>query len=118
MGRRIKIKPWTTAEVKQLGRVPDSVLARETGRTLRDILQQREARRIALPTGPRRWTAGEIRLLGKMTDTEVARRLRRPLQHVRLQRIALDIPILKPAAPSRPWTTEEIRLLGKRPDAE
>src|SRR5437867_3412640 len=118
MGRRRKVRPWLAAEVKQLGKVPDSVLARKTGRTLRDLKEQREARRIALPTAPRRWTAREIRLLGKMSDAEVARGLRRPVHHVRRQRISLRIPILKPAAPSRRWTLQEIRLLGIRPDAE
>lgn len=67
--------PWTIAELKQLGKAPDSALARRFGRTIQAVVAMRESRRIALPTPPRRWTAREIRLLGTMPDAEVARLL-------------------------------------------
>src|SRR6266404_5079374 len=118
MGRIKRDRAWTIAELKKLGRIPDSILARKTSRTLREIQEQREARAIALPTAPRRWTAREIRLLGKFNDTEVARRLRRRTHEVRRERLGLRIPILKPAAPSKHWTIKEVRLLGTRPDSE
>src|SRR3989442_10543549 len=109
---------WTAAEVKLIGKVPDSVLARRTGRFIQDVVAERERRRIAMETGPRRWTAGEIRLLGTMNDYELARRLRRPKQHVRKQRVALNIPPFKAHPKGRRWTTPELELLGQAPDAE
>ena len=41
-------EPWTLAEVRQLGNVPDSVLARRTGRTIKEVVAERERRRIKL----------------------------------------------------------------------
>ena len=72
-----KTTPWTLAELKQLGRTPDSVLARRTGRTIKEVVAERERRRIGLRTPRRRWTAREINLLGNLSDMEVARRLGR-----------------------------------------
>ena len=69
--------PWTIAELKQLGRTPDSILARRTGRTIKEVVAERERRRIGMRMPPRRWTAGEIRLLGRFSDLELARRFRR-----------------------------------------
>ena len=89
-------EPWSQAEVKQLGKVPDSVLARRTGRTIKEVVAERERRRIQLPTPPRRWTANEIRLLGKFSDKELSRRFGRTVGEVRIQRIALQIPPFKP----------------------
>src|ERR1035441_3021272 len=80
---------WTAKEVKLLGKVPDSVLARRWGRTIKEVVAEREARRIGLVTAPRRWTARELRLLGAMNDREVARRLRRGRMQVRLKRAGL-----------------------------
>ncbi len=54
---------WTARELKLLGKLPDSVLARRTGRTIKEIVAEREARRIRVPAGSRRWTANEIKLL-------------------------------------------------------
>ena len=86
--------PWTLAELSQLGKAPDSVLARRLGRTIAEVVEMREARRIGLQTGPRRWTAGEIQLLGRFNDSELARRLRRSKHQIRTQRISLRIPPL------------------------
>src|SRR5438132_13753148 len=88
--------PWTVAELKQLGKVPDSVLARRYRRTIKEVVAMREHRRVGLPTPPRRWTAREIRLLGRFNDHETARRLRRSVEVVRWQRRALHIPPLRP----------------------
>jgi hypothetical protein len=79
---------WTLAELKQLGRKADSVLARRMGRTLKEVVAMRESRRIRLPTPLRPWTAREIRLLGTMNDAELARRLRRQQHQVWHQRFA------------------------------
>ena len=43
---------WRLAELQQLGKVPDSVLARRTGRTIKEVVAMREHRRIAMQTGP------------------------------------------------------------------
>src|SRR5260370_39318735 len=83
--------PWATREIRRLGTVPDSVLAGRTGRTIKEVVAEREARRIRLETGPRRWTSGEIKLLGRYTDRELARRLRRAPGAVGRQRQALGI---------------------------
>jgi hypothetical protein len=45
--------PWTLAEMKQLGRTPDSLLARRSGRTIHEVVAMRESRGIGLVTGPR-----------------------------------------------------------------
>ncbi len=34
---------WSLAEIEQLGRVPDSVLAKRTGRSLADIAKERQS---------------------------------------------------------------------------
>ena len=81
---------WTPREFKQLGEVPDSVLARRTGRTIKEVVAMREHLRIALETGPRPWTMEEIKLLGQMNDHELSRRLRRPKHRVRYQRLTLN----------------------------
>jgi len=118
--KRIKRRwgaPWTTAELKLLGKKPDSVLARRFGRTIQEVVAERERRRIRLRLPPRRWTAREIRLLGTMTDAELSRRLRCGYENVRRQRIALHIPSLRPTRWKR-WTRREEKLLGKIPDKE
>ncbi len=109
--------PWTTAEDKQLGKIPDSVLARRTGRTIKEVVAERQRCRIRLPTPARSWTASEIRLLGKFTDREAARRLRRSYGDVRQQRTGLRIPSLRPSR-ARKWARWEEKLLGKFSDKE
>ena len=67
-GRALKKRhqaPWRIAEIKQLGKKPDSVLAKRWGRTIQEVVAERERLRVKLATGPRRWTAREIRLLGR-----------------------------------------------------
>jgi hypothetical protein len=103
--------PWTLAELKRLGKVPDSALARRTGRTIKEVVAMREARRVRLRTAPRRWTAREIRLLGRFPDAEVARRLHRSHESV--------VKGIAPCAPAwRPFTPKEDSLLGTLPDRE
>jgi len=63
-----RAEPWTLAEIRQLGKRPDSVLALRFGRALKDVIAERERRRIKLNTPPRDWTAREIKLLGRYTD--------------------------------------------------
>jgi hypothetical protein len=47
---------WTLAEMKQLGRTPDSVLARRSGRTIHEVVAMRESRSNSLARCPiRQW---------------------------------------------------------------
>ena len=61
---------WTLAEINQLGKAPDSVVACRTRRTIEAVVAERQRRRIRLQTPPRRWTASETRLLGRLVDRE------------------------------------------------
>src|SRR5438552_3256539 len=108
--------PWTIKELRQLGKVPDSVMAGRTGRTIKEVVAERDAHRLRAETAPRRWTANEIKLLGKLNDYELARRFRRARYEVRWQRVALKIPPSVPRRPWRVWKPKEIRLLGTMPD--
>jgi hypothetical protein len=87
---------WTLAQLKQLGKTPDSVLARRTGRTVKAVVAMRQRRRIRLTTPPRPWTARETALLGRFNDAELGRRLRRPQWNVRRQRLTLRIAPFRP----------------------
>jgi hypothetical protein len=42
--------PWTLAELKKLGKAPDSVLARRFRRTIKEVVAERKHRRIRLAT--------------------------------------------------------------------
>ena len=57
-------RPWSAAEIRQLGRVRDSVLARRFGRTIKDVVAERQRQRIGLSVETRRWTTREIKFLG------------------------------------------------------
>lgn len=41
---------WTSAELKRLGKEPDSVFARRAQRTIQEVVAMREDRRIGLVT--------------------------------------------------------------------
>src|SRR5206468_1647179 len=84
-------------------------------RTIKELVDERKARRIQLDTPPRRWTAREIRLLGRSFDAELARRLRRPVHDVRRQRVALGIPAFR-SFRFKKWTRAEEKLLGTNED--
>ena len=107
--------PWTVAELKQLGNVPDCLLAALDAPS-RKSLPSACAWRIRLPTPPRRWTAREIKLLGRFTDAELSRRLRRTLGEVRMQRVLLKVPPLRARPEFRFWKPSEFKLLGKALD--
>src|ERR1700743_391261 len=109
---------WTMAEIEQLGKVPDSVLAKRWGRTIKSVAGMRESRRILFRQPRRRWTAREIRLLGKWSDCELARRLARSRSDVHCQRLALHIPPLVRRPKFKAWTPAEEKLVGRVPDEE
>ena len=83
---------WRLAEIKRFGKTPDSALARRSGRTIREVVAERERRRVRLRLPGRGWTAREIKLLGTMCDAELARRLRRGALAVNRLRRTLNIP--------------------------
>src|SRR6266850_1369511 len=112
-----KGEPWKMEELKRLGKTADSRLARQAKRTIQETVAEREARRIALPTAPRRWTAREMKMLGTMSDAELARRLRRSSGNVRYQRRIWNVRAFKTLKIKR-WKPFEIRLLGTAPDQE
>src|SRR5258705_87280 len=118
MAKKIGPPNWTAEEINSLGQVPDSVLARRSGRTIGDVVAMRESRGVGLATGPRRWTEHEIRLLGTMRDTEISRRLRRDRNDVHRQRVQLKISPFKARPKFREWKPRELRLLGTAPDEE
>src|SRR2546425_12665271 len=109
---------WTLAELKQVGKVPDSVLARRTGRTIKEVVAQREHRRVRLPTPPRRWTASELRMLGwkpeelrlvgKLRDEEVAACTGHTVTAVHNRRRALGLPM--PQSKIYRWKPEHDKL--------
>jgi hypothetical protein len=78
---------WKMAELKLLGKMPDFVRARRIGGTIKEIVGERQRRRIRLVTPPRRWTARENKMLGHYFDEELARRFRRPVHDVARQKI-------------------------------
>ena len=67
--------PWLVAEIRLLGKIPDSILARRRKRTIKEVVAMREQLRKSLNTGPRRWTRREILLLGTLNDQVTASRL-------------------------------------------
>lgn len=105
--KRRRDNPWTTGEIALLGRMPDSTLASRIGRSIREVVAQRETRRIGIPGAPRRWTITETKLLGEFSDAELARRFGRKLGQVRTQRLALKIPPFKPRPKFRFWTPKK-----------
>ena len=109
--------PWTTAELEQLGIIPDSVLARRAERTIAEVVAMREERRISLPAPPRRWSARESRMLGRYADRELARRLGRPRKQLHDERPRLKIPPFR-ATTFQYWKPAEQRLVGKFRDEE
>ena len=107
---------WSFAEIKRLGNTPDSVLARRSRRTIKEIVAMREHYRIAMETGPRPWTMREIKLLGRMNDYELARRLRAQTSSLAAKSRFQARPI-QASAPCRKWEPSEIKLLGTMRDA-
>src|SRR5437868_5501944 len=109
--------PWTSRELKRLGQIPDSVLARRTGRTIYEVAAERKRRRIRLPGPARRWSARETLMLGRYPDRELARRLRRPRTQIRAERLRLKIPPWR-TFKFKFWKPAELRLVGKFRDEE
>ena len=108
------LRPQRQAEIDKGLRALMPKLARK----IREVVSERERRRIQLPTARHDWTMREIRLLGRFNDHETARRLNRSYDAVRLLRINLGIPALRPLPKGRVWTRAEDRLLGTLSDKQ
>lgn len=69
-------RPWTKAELRLLGTVPDDEAGRRMGRSLMSVRLKRQGLRIDAPLQPP-WSEAETKLLGTAPDREVAKRLGR-----------------------------------------
>ncbi len=87
---------WTGEEIALLGQLPDTKVARKTGRTQSAVRQKREELGIPNPTSWR-WTAEELAFLGTIPDAEVARMLGRSEHSVTQKRWKLGIPCVRRA---------------------
>ena len=121
---------WSGAELAQLGKRPDSVLACANRRTIKEVVAMREHLRIALATGPR-----HQQVLGTRPDDQVALLLGTTAKIVRHRRYKLHIPpcaaqaeaqrqrvleALTTVRGNKPvkYTPEEDKLLGTMSDAD
>lgn len=102
---------WLGEVSKQIGVVPDAVLAEKIGVSESAVQQKRKSRELK----HERWgMPPEARaLLGKITDAEMAARFGRHTDTVRLWRTKAGIPALRER---RPWSGKELVMLGKMPD--
>jgi hypothetical protein len=106
-------RPWTAAELKLLGTMPDHLLARRLKRTVAAISNRRFHARIVLRP---QWTKAQDKLLGTLPDEELARRFNRTHMAVSIRRRRLGHPKPVPKIPY--WTPEEDQLLGTLSDRE
>jgi len=90
--------PWTPAEIKLLGTLPDEEVARRIGRSVGAVIQRRELLHIPMQNPKLRdWTADEDELLGTGPDAEIVRRLGRTLSATSHRRVRLKIPAWRPS---------------------
>jgi len=111
-------EPWTAAELKLVGTMPDEEVARRTGRSVGAVGRRRGQSQPQEPGSKiEPWTSEEDKLLGTVTDREAARLLDRSVAAVSHRRARLGIPARHPKA-TRRWTRDEEKLLGTQPDPE
>src|ERR1017187_954383 len=107
--------PWSSEDVKLLGTMPDSEVARVLNRAPSAIRHKRHKLRIpAFQSSFHLWTPEEEQLLGTMSDEEVVTRTGHPLSGVIQRRQKLHRPLPRPG--HQPWTTAEDKLLGTMKD--
>ena len=101
---------WTKRQLKLLGKKPDQVVARLTGRSLDAVRKQRTAGQIPCPgRKQRRWTAAQDRLLGTKPDKVLARRWSRSIQAIKTRKSRLGIK--RGVTVIRYWKKSELALL-------
>ena len=103
--------------MRDLGKVPDSVLAKRSGRTIREIVAMRQERRIAVSLAGRRWTNRETQLLGTLSDRQVAQSIGREAKSVAQRRRQPGI-AQHDGSTQRAWTQAEERQLGTMSDRD
>jgi hypothetical protein len=120
MPRQRKEKPWQRGEIALLGKLPDAVLARRTGRTIKGVVEERKRRRIKLVLPWREWTPVELKLLRarKFNDHELGRWLRRTHSDVWKKRRELKIEPVVRRAECKSWSLKQIRQLGPASDRQ
>lgn len=85
-------RPWTEAEERQLGSLPDAELALKLGRTYSGVVWKRLALGVpAFRPRARTWSPREKKLLGTMTDKALAARLGVSRKHVVAVRMRLGV---------------------------
>jgi hypothetical protein len=86
---------WTPAELKLLGTMPDTAVARRTGHTFRSTSAKRRELGLAPARIRQLWTSAEVKLLGTMPDAQLARRLGRSPSAVASKREEVKLPQAK-----------------------
>src|ERR1039458_2813133 len=96
--------PWSPEDVKLLGTMPDSEVARLLDRAPSAIRHKRHKPRIpAYQSSFHNWTPEEEQVLGTMSDEEVVARTGHPLSGVIQRRQKLHRPLPRPW--HQPWTS-------------
>ncbi len=109
-----KITVWTPKALRDLGHVPDEVLAARLG--LKPATVQLKRLQLGIKFRPaRRWTKEEDDLVRSFPLAEVARRTGRTPASVKSRRVLLGV--RSPSAP-QPWTKREDDLVRRLPVAE
>ena len=91
------VRPWTHAEDKLLGTMPDAEVAKRIKRNVVAILKRRH--RLQIPNRvPARyvWTQKQIARLGSMPDRKLAEQIGCPDYVVTYKRRSLKIPASRP----------------------
>jgi hypothetical protein len=110
---------WTRKELSQLGKMPDTVFAAQTGIPVNLVRKHRVSLEIpsfASSVSGWNWTKNELTLLGKMSDANLALLLGTTRAVVTLRRNRLGIPAHGTRTPPRKWAAKEIALLGTQTD--
>jgi hypothetical protein len=114
---------WKAAEIRLLGQVADTEIARKLGIAPSTVAAERRRRGIPPRRGPYAWTAEALRLLGRDSDERVAAMLGVSISLVGSKRRDLGIPACHSghgSARSRPdpfWTPARDALVGTASDA-
>lgn len=115
--RKEKVR-WTNAKLKQLGKEPDHLLARNWGYPQATVRAKRESLQIPLcKRNARKWSTEELRVLGTMPDTQLARQLGVSQTCVNNKRQELGIAPFHAAGPYQ-WKKADLKKLGTVPDDE
>jgi len=121
-----KTKPWTPAEIAQLGNVPDCQLGQRTGRTIKAV--------VAETGSARHWTADSAPAMDRARDSAPWAVLGfgsgaaalptgcsdvQPATVIGAIKARRDgMALMKDGTPGRRWSAEEDQLIGTQPDRD